>query len=425
MACRRRSIATQRQNVHREWDEKVRNPFSGVRLRLSSQSEPISVEDYRRLARRKLPSMVWAYVEGGAEDGATIRGNRDAYARWTLRPRVLTGLKRNSLAVNVCGTQLSLPVFLAPTGLTALTHWSGEPAAARAAENARTRAIISTSASYSPEEVARGTRENHWFQLYPWGDPNRSRELAKSFIKRAYNAGFECLFLTVDVPVVGNRETERRHGMGLPPTLTPLRVIDAARRPDWSYHFVRHGRIAPALMVDDGARRTAVDDAKRQLSLLRPEIDWDDFAWMREEWRDRPLFVKGVLHPADAAHAVDLGADGVLVSNHGGRQLDGALSSLDALPAIAEAVGGRVPVLLDGGVRRGSDVIKALCLGATAVGIGRSYLYGLAAHGEAGVGHVLEILREEISRTLTLLGCESVDDLSRDYLIPSRCPSDG
>jgi L-lactate dehydrogenase (cytochrome)/(S)-mandelate dehydrogenase len=336
--------------------------------------------------------MVWAYVEGGADDGVTIRENRDAFARWTLRPRVLTGLEGNALEVRIAGTQLSLPVFLAPTGLTALTHWTGELAAARAAENAGTRAIISTSASYTPEEVAGGTRQNHWFQLYPWGDPNGDRELTRSFMKRAYNAGFEGLFVTVDVPIIGNREMERRHGMGLPPTLTPARLIDAARRPSWSYRFLRHGRVAPALMVDGDTGANPVSNAKRQLSLIRPELNWDDFAWMREEWRDRPIFVKGLLHPADAKRAVDLGADGVVVS--------------------------RVPVLLDGGVRRGSDVVKALCMGATAVGIGRPYLYGLAADGRTGVEHVLEILREEISRTLTLLGCHSVNDLSHDLLIP-------
>jgi L-lactate dehydrogenase (cytochrome)/(S)-mandelate dehydrogenase len=208
--------------------------------------------------------------------------------------------------------------------------------------------------------------------------------------------------------------------MGAPPTLTPRRALNAARKPRWSYNFLRHQRIAPLLMVGNDPSADAVSSARRLLRLMRPELNWDDFAWMREIWPDRPLYIKGVLHPDDAARAVDLGADGVVVSNHGGRQLDGAQATLDALPAVVDRVGGSVPVVLDGGIRRGSDVVKALCLGASAVAIGRPYVYGLAASGVAGVEHVLAILRAEVERTLTLLGCRSVSDLSKEYIVPTR-----
>jgi len=399
---------------------RMRNPFGGIRLRMSADPGLLSVEDYRRLARRKVPSMVWAYIEGGSDDSYTLRENRAAFARWALRPRVLTGREGNDLGVKLGPLSIDLPVLLAPTGGTGLTHWMGELGAAQAAEHAGTRAIISSAACYTPEEIARGTNEDHFFQLYPWSNPaTGARGLTETIIRRAYDAGFAGLVVTVDVPVHGNRELEKRRGMGSPPTLTPLRALNAARKPRWSYNFLRHQRIAPLLMVGNDPSADAIDAARRLLRLMRPELNWADFAWMREIWPDRPLYIKGVLHPDDAARAIELGADGVVVSNHGGRQLDGAQATLDALPAIIERVGGSVPVILDGGIRRGSDVVKALCLGASAVAIGRPYLYGLAADGVRGVEGVLAILREEIRRTLTLLGCGSVLDLSPDYLVPA------
>jgi L-lactate dehydrogenase (cytochrome)/(S)-mandelate dehydrogenase len=399
---------------------RMRNPLRGVRFKLSADPGPMSVEDYRRLARRKVPDMVWAYIEGGAEDLRTLHQNRDAFARWWLRPRVLTGKEGKELGVKLGPVSLDLPVLLAPTGTTGLSHWTGELGAAQAAERAGTRAIISSAACYTPEEIAQGTTEDHYFQLYPWSNPaTGARALTETMIRRAHDAGFAGLVVTVDVPVHGNREHEKRRGMGAPPTLTPARVLNAMRKPRWSYNFLRHQRIAPLLMVGNDPSADAVSSARRLLRLMRPELDWDDFAWMREIWPDRPLYIKGVLHPDDAAHAVELGADGVVVSNHGGRQLDGAMATLDALPAIVARLGPDVPVILDGGVRRGSDVVKALCLGATAVAIGRPYLYGLAAAGPPGVERVLATFREEIQRTLTLLGCESVHDLGPEYVVPA------
>jgi len=245
-----------------------------------------------------------------------------------------------------------------------------------------------------------------------------ARALTQSFIDRAGRAGYKALFLTVDVPVHGNRESDRRQGMGAPPVLTPARIASAAIRPRWWYRFLRHQRMSARNLVDEGGARAAVRSVQAQYRYMRPELDWSDFEWIREQWSG-PLYIKGVLDARDAVRAVDLGADGVVVSNHGGRQLDGAPASLDALPPIVAAVGDRADVLLDSGIRRGSDVVKALCLGAKAVCIGRPYLYGLAARGPQGVAHVLQIFREEISRTMTLMGVGRLSDLDPSWLCPA------
>lgn len=389
---------------------------SGLKFALSSASGgPITVEDYRRLARRALPGMVWAFVDGGADAEVTMRANQTGFDGWSLRPRVLTGNAGTGLTTKVGGTELSMPVFLSPTGMTGLTHWQGERAAARAAEAMGTRAVISTASSYTVEEIAEVTSGNHFFQLYPWTSQTTGQPLSRAFIDRARNAGYAALFVTVDVPVGGNRIGERTKGMGIPPTLTPARALSAVIRPRWAYGFMRHQRVSSRMLVNERGTKAAVASAKAQQNLLRPDLVWDDFARIRDMW-DGPVYLKGVLEADDAQRAVELGADGVMVSNHGGRQLDGAAAAIDALPAVVDRVGHRVPVYLDGGVRRGSDVVKALALGATAVGIGRPYVYGLAARGQAGVEHVLQILQEEIVRTLTLMGVADVTDLDRSHV---------
>ncbi len=392
--------------------------MSAIAFTLSSRTSPITVADYRERARKALPAMIWAYVDGGAEDEVTLRANIDDFDTWALRSRVLTGNEGQGLAAKVGNTTLDLPVFLSPTGMTGLIQWTGECAAARAAERAGTRAVISTASSYTVEEIADATSENHFFQLYPWTSVRTGESLAKKFIDRAHHAGYSALFVTVDVPVTGNREGERKRGMGIPPTLSPSRVLDAARKPRWAYNFLKHQRISSRMLVDERGAAAAVRSAQKQVSLLRPELCWDDLAKIRDLW-EGPMYVKGILDPDDAATAVRLGADGIVVSNHGGRQLDSALSSIEALPGVVDRVGGPggVPVYLDGGIRRGSDVVKALALGATAVGIGRPYVYGLASGGEDGVAHVLEIFREEITRTLTLMGVRDVAELDRSHVV--------
>ena len=401
---------------------------SAFQYRLRTKAPLVSVDDYRAAARRALPKMVWAYLDGGAEDERTMRANRDAFAKWTLRQRVLTGHTEADTTTTVCGAELALPVLLAPTGLTGLAHWSGELGAARAAERAGTRLVLSTASSYSIEEVAAGTEHDHWFQLYPWGDSERgglersdSGRIGSSFVDsmldRARDAGYRTLVVTVDVPVQGNRTGERRSGMGHPPILTPRRVADAAIRPSWWYGLLRHRRMTMRSLTSTRGAAGAVESVTVQQRRMRPDLTWRDVAALRERW-DGPFVVKGILEPEDAIRAVDeVGATGVVVSNHGGRQLNAAMASLDALPGVADAIGARATVLLDGGIRCGTDVVTAIALGADAVLIGRPYVYGLAAAGSAGVEAVLTILTDETRKALTLMGAGAVTELNRDHLL--------
>lgn len=391
------------------------NPFSGLKVKWSN-SAPISVEDYRALARKRLPYMVWAYIDGAADDLATLRGNRLAFGRWAFLPRFLTGKEGTGLATSIGGRRISLPVYLSPTGMCGLTHWSGEIAMAQAAERAGSLCVVSGAASYLPEEIHEATRERHFFQLYPWSNALAGRhDLTDHYIQRVQDAGYQGLFVTVDVPTHGNREAERRRSLGTPPVFTPGQLLEAALHPRWLMGYLRHQRVAPRLMTHRGGLKGIAEAGEFQLRAMRPELNWDDIKRMRDRWNG-PFYIKGLLHPDDAEKAIEIGATGIVVSNHGGRQLDGSEAALDAMVKIADRVNGRAEILLDGGIRRGADVVKALCLGATAVGIGRPTLYGLGAAGSAGVEHILEIFRQEIARTLTLLGVTDVSELNRSML---------
>ena len=390
-------------------------PFA---YRLRSPETLINVEDYRCAAGKRVPRMVWNYIEGGADDLVTVRRNRTSFSRWSLRARMMTAYPERDLSTTVAGVEVSLPVLLAPTGALGLSQWRGDLAAARAAEAAGTRLVLSTASSWTIEEVAAGTRADHFFQLYPGGDETAA------LMQRAWATGYRALFVTVDVPVIGNREGERRYGytrtgdMGRMLTLTPREALDMARHPRWVLDLYRHGRGSMRNLLADGG----VMAAFQSIEILHREIDratfsWDDLQWIREHWPGT-VYVKGLLDPEDAVRAVALGCDGVVVSNHGGRQLDHSLAALDALPPIVAAVGDRAEVLLDGGVRRGTDVIKALALGARAVLIGRAQIYGLIVGGERGIVDVLEIFRAELDRGLELMGVQSVRELDRSWVIP-------
>jgi isopentenyl diphosphate isomerase/L-lactate dehydrogenase-like FMN-dependent dehydrogenase len=395
--------------------------MSSFQFKLSTKPPPLTVEDYRVRARRAVPGMVWAYVDDGAEDMVTMSANRAAFSRYVLRTRVLTGAEATDLSVDIGGARLSLPVLLAPTGLAGLSHWTGELGAAEGAERSGTLSIVSTMSSYSFEEIARSAGERHFFQLYPSADEvTGMRDLTESLIERAQRVGYRGMVVTVDVPARGNRETEVKHGMGTPPILTPARLLNAAVRPRWWINFLRHQRLSARNFVNAGGPSAAMASVKKSYRTIRPEVSWQDLRWMRQCW-EGPLFVKGILDADDAARAVDLGADGIVVSNHGGRQLDGTIASLDALPAIAARVGDEAQILLDSGIRRGTDVVKALCLGADAVCIGRPYLYGLAVAGATGVHSVLEILREEIARVMTLMGVHTISELGHERLAAAGC----
>lgn len=386
----------------------------GFTLRWRAQPDLTSVEAYRQAAIRRLPKMASAYVDGGADDLVTLSANRSAFDAWHLVPSALTGQYQPDLSATVAGRQLSMPVMLAPTGSTGITHWRGDVAAVRAADACGTQYSVSTASSWSLEEVAQATTQDHSFQLYPGvgGTPAR-------LMHRAWAAGYRTLVVTVDVPTKGNREGERREGMDTPPVLTPRRALNFARHPRWTYDVLRHSRLGGRNYIEGGAVRdllATIEIQEREMQLA--SLAWSDIEWMREQWKGK-LLLKGILSAADAERAVAAGVDGIIVSNHGGRQLDTVAPTLTVLPEIAQAVAGRAEIVLDSGVRRGTDVVKALALGADAVMIGRPYLYGLAVGGEAGVVGVLEIFREEIARALTLLGVGSVAELDRSHVRPA------
>jgi isopentenyl diphosphate isomerase/L-lactate dehydrogenase-like FMN-dependent dehydrogenase len=348
----------------------------------------INVDDFEKAARERLDPGAYGYYAGGAGDERTLRANVEAYARWELRPRVLVDVSEVSTATSVLGTEVELPVLVAPTAFHRLADPEGELATARAAAAAGTVMCLSTLSSVSPAELAAAAPgAPQWFQLY-W---SRDRGFTADLVASVAEAGFRAIVLTVDFPVAGRRERDLRLEFTLPDDLpAPNLPVTLARR---DFH---------------GALGDIVDTS----------LTWRDLEWLRSE-SSLPLLVKGVLTAEDALLAAEHGAEGVIVSNHGGRQLDGVPATLDVLPEVVEAVGERVEVLLDGGIRRGTDVLKALALGAHATLAGRAVLWGLAAAGEEGVARVLELLRNEIASGLMLLGCPRPDDVSRAHVRPA------
>lgn len=377
----------------------------------------LCIDDLRRVARRRLPRAVWTYVENGADDALTVADNRSAWSAWRVRQRVLAGLPDVDLGTKVADVELALPVVLAPVGLAGSLNGIGEVGAARAARAAGTRSIVSTGSTYSLEEIADLAGIGQWFQLYPCGD----RQLTGSLIDGAAAAGYEAMFVTVDVPVVGNRLGERRYGMLVDPELSPFLALDYARHVRWLANLARYRRITLANLAEPGTRGSVRQTVRRQAVALRPDLSWDDLAWMRRRWKG-PLYVKGILDPEDAERALAAGADGLVVSNHGGRQLSGTLPTAEALPLIVDRVNGRAQVLVDGGIRTGRDVAVALALGADAVLVGRPWAYGLAARGERGVVDVLAMLESELRRTMHLMGVADLARLTPEALLPATAP---
>ena len=376
-----------------------------------------SVAEARQIAQRRLPRLAFDFVDGGAEDEVTLRANLAAFERVTLRPHPLVDVSKRDLTTTLFGTRIRMPILIGPTGLSRLAGGEGELAGARAAARARTIFTLSSMGSQSIEDVAGTDARPLWFQLYLW----RQRDLVESFVERAADAGFEALVVTLDVPVAGNRERDVRNGFTIPPRANARNVVDLLRHPGW---FARGLRPPIAFRNLEGSesadpRQTVAHARYIDESLSNPGATYEDLDRIRALWKGA-LLVKGVLTGEDAVRAVEHGVDGIIVSNHGGRQLDGAPASLDALDEVAGAVAGRAVVLFDGGVRRGSDVAKALALGAQACLIGRPWLYGLAAGGEDGVLAVLEVLREELDRTLVLTGRRRLADLDRSAV---GCPS--
>ena len=373
----------------------------------------INIDDLRLLARKRLPRAVFEFIDGGAQDEITLRANREDFRAMRLMPRVLTDIETRDQSVELFGKRYDAPVVLAPTGLAGLLSRRGELGAVRAASRINVPYCLSTMATCSIEEIATEVDAPNWFQLYVL----RDRGLTKHFIERARDARCSALVLTVDTKVQGPRERDMRNGFTVPPRFTASTLLDFALHWRWLLDVA----FGPKIMfrnfigttVDADSVVTITQFIAGQYDL---SVSWRDVAWFKSQWGG-PLVLKGLLSPADARLAIEAGVDGIIVSNHGGRQLDGAVSAIAALPAMVDAVAGRVPLILDGGVRRGSDVIKAIALGATACMIGRAWLYGLAAGGESGVERALTILRDEIDVSLALLGCADLSQVDRSVLV--------
>jgi L-lactate dehydrogenase (cytochrome) len=371
-----------------------------------------NVEDLRTLARRKIPKALFDYVDRGSYDELTYGTNRSDLKAIRFRQRVLIDADNRSLATTMLGETVSMPVAIAPTGLTGLLHGNGEMVAARAAEKAGIRFTLSTMSICSIEDVRSATTAPFWFQLYVFRDRGFSEEV----IARAHRAGCTALFVTVDLPLRGQRHADIKNGLQVPPRLTMRNAFDIATKPGWAMSVLMgkrksFGNIDAYLKRKGGvwaAGRWANDNFDASLS-------WRDVEWVRKLWPGK-LVLKGILDPADAQMAADLGADAIVVSNHGGRQLDGAPSTIVALPKIAEAAGHRLEVLFDGGVRSGQDVLKALALGARGCMVGRAYLYGLAAMGEAGVAKALGMIGDELRVSMSLTGVQNIGEVTREIL---------
>lgn len=366
--------------------------------------EPLNIGEWRTLARRRLPKFVFDYVDGAAEDGLTLRANRQAFEATQLKPRVLRDTSAIDTSVCVFGRNWRLPIGVAPMGLNGLVRPGGDLALARAAAAAGIPFVLSTASNERLERVRQDLPDAElWLQLYVMQDPSITDQL----LRRAKANRFDTLVLTVDVPVSGLREQDLRNGFRLPFRLTPKLLADLVCHPGWSLRQAVAGQPKFVNLVEEVGRALS---AQAQAALLARAMDrglnWARLDQIRQSWPGK-LVVKGVLHPEDASLAVKAGVDGIVVSNHGGRQLDGGVSSINALPALVRAVSGCIPVFLDSGVRRGVDVIKAMSLGATSVFVGRPLLYGLAAQGEDGARRVLSTLGEELQRAMTLMGATS------------------
>lgn len=379
--------------------------------------QAVNIEDLRRAARRKLPKAVFDFLDGGAMDEETLRANRGDFEAFRFLPKTLVDVSERSQSVQVLGQELATPLILAPTGLTGLFGPGGELAAARAARAAGAGYCVSTMATTSIEVVAKEV-PGFWFQLYI----QRDRGITEALVERASVAGCPLLCVTVDLAIQGQRERDLRNGFAVPPRITPANALDYLSRPAWLKRVLTGPPINFANFAHIESRRFDLTTLVHYIAeQFDPSVTWQDIDWLKSIWPGK-LAIKGILSAEDARRAAEYGADAVIVSNHGGRQLDGASSSIAALPAVVEAVGERIEVLIDGGIRRGGDVVKALALGARACLIGRAFLYGLAADGEAGVGRTLEILKGEIDSVQALIGCPDLGEIDRSFLAEAQQP---
>jgi L-lactate dehydrogenase (cytochrome) len=379
-------------------------------------AQPLTIEDLRILAKRRVPRMFYDYADSGAWTEGTYRANETDFAGIKLRQRVAVDMTNRTLASTMVGQPVAMPVALAPTGLTGMQHADGEILAARAASKAGVPFTLSTMSICSLEDIANHVGKPFWFQLYVMKD----RDFIARLIQRAKGAGVTALVLTLDLQILGQRHKDIRNGLSAPPKPTIANLINLATKPRWCLGMLDTPRRSFGNIV---GHAKGVGDLSSLSSWTAeqfdPALSWDDVKWIKDLWGGK-LILKGILDPEDAEMAAKSGADALIVSNHGGRQLDGALSSIAALPAIVEQVGGRMEILFDGGIRSGQDVIKALALGAHGTFIGRAFLYGLGAMGEEGVTRCLDIIRKELDITMALCGLRDVRDVDGRILVGGK-----
>jgi L-lactate dehydrogenase (cytochrome)/(S)-mandelate dehydrogenase len=373
----------------------------------------INIEDLRRLAQRALPKMLFDYVEGGADDERGPRRNREAFDRWTLMPRYLRDVTERSSVTRLFGAEYAAPFGVSPTGFAGLLRPGADGMLARAAAHAKLPFVLSGVSNATLEEIGNQAGHRLWYQLYP----SRDRRISDDIVQRAIAAGVEHLVVTIDLPVTSNRERDIRNGFGFPPKIKTTGYLDALGHPAWCLRYLASGRF-PAFA--DWARYAGESPTPAQVARLVREnspavMTWRDVRTLRDRWPGK-LLLKGILHAEDAVIAQQYGVDGLIVSNHGGRQLDRAAASIDALPGIRRAVGPDYPLLLDSGVRRGSDIAIALCLGADFVFVGRPTLYGVAAAGQTGAARAISILQSEFDRVLGQLGALNAGMLDSTYV---------
>ena len=372
-----------------------------------------NIDDLRLIAKRRLPGGIFDYIDGGAEDEVSLHRNRDAYQRYEFVPRILRDVSNIDTSTTFLGRTLPSPLIFSPTGFTRIAHSQGELAVARVAAAHQLPYCLSTLSTRSIEEVAAVSNGPKWFQVYVWKD----RALVHDMLTRAESLGYEAIMLTVDTAVLGRRERDVRRGFTLPPKLGPGTLIDGITHPSWTWDFVRHDPITFANISGAAGRAvgTAVTLSDFISEQFDPALSWDDIAWFRERWKGH-IILKGVQSVDDAQLALTHGVDAVALSNHGGRQLDGAPAPIELIAPVVHATQGALPIICDGGIRRGGDIVKALALGASVCTMGRSYLYGLGAAGEAGVERAFSMLDSEMRRTMSLAGVRSIAEIGRSLI---------
>ena len=373
-----------------------------------------SFDDYRKLAKKKLPSPIFHYIDGGSDDEVTLNRNTEAFNTCDLVPNVLSNVENIDLSTTVFGKKINFPLFLAPTAMHRLYHHHGEKASALAAEKFGTIFSMSTMSTTSIEEIGNFTESPKLFQLYIHKDTG----LTDNLIERCEQAGFDAICLTVDTVVAGNRERDRRTGFTTPPRLTLSSLISFITHPAWSFNYLTHKKFKLANIIHMTKKGSSID--KSVIDYINeqfdPSMNWKDAEYCIKKWKG-PFAIKGVMSVEDAKKAVDVGASAIIISNHGGRQLDGSRAPFDQLSEIVDAVGDKIEVILDGGIRRGTHVLKALALGAKACSFGKGYLFALSAGGQIGVESVLQKMKDEIHRNMKLMGCKTINDLNRSKVV--------